>query len=66
MSSCQKQRQLAKRIAGIPAATAAGLQVRALILVKMLDEEEDDDDYTDQLMIRAIVGDLCAMKGQSV
>jgi hypothetical protein len=35
--------------------------VRALILVKMLDEEEDEDDYTDQLMIRAIVRDLLAM-----
>jgi hypothetical protein len=55
------QRLLAKRIAAMPATTLAGLQVRALILVKMLAEEEDDDDYTDQLMIRAIVRDLLAM-----
>jgi hypothetical protein len=56
-----EQRLLAKRIAAMPAITVAGLQVRALILVKMLDEEEDDDDYTDQLMIRAIVRDLIEM-----
>ena len=37
-----EQRLLAKRIAAMPAPTVAGLQVRALILVKMLDEEEDE------------------------
>jgi hypothetical protein len=54
-----KQRALAKRIATASATTLAGLQVRALIIAETLGgEEPDDDDYTDQLMIRAIVRDL--------
>jgi hypothetical protein len=61
-----QQRSIAKRIAATRAQTMAGLQVRALILVEILDDDDDEDDYTDRLMIRAIVRDLCAMPGQSV
>jgi hypothetical protein len=61
-----QQRSLAKRIAAMPAVTPTGLQVRALILSEIAgyrdDEEEDEDDPTDHLMIRAIVRDLVKMK----
>lgn len=54
-----RQRPLVKQIVAAPAPTLAGLQVRALILAEIFGhEEQDDDDYTDQLMIRAIVRDL--------
>ena len=55
------QRKLAKRIASAPATSLAGLRVRALILVDMFDEEEDEDATTDKLMIWSIVRDLIKM-----
>jgi hypothetical protein len=54
-----RQRSLAKQIVAMPATTLAGLQVRALIVTAISgDKEPAGDDYTDQLMIRAIVRDL--------
>jgi hypothetical protein len=59
-------RSLEKRLAAMPARTLAGLHMRAMVLAEIFGEAEEDEDDTDQLMIRAIVRDLCAMTGQSV
>jgi hypothetical protein len=62
----RSQSSLIKRIAAIPATTIVGLRVRAMVLVPILDEDGYDEDYDDQILIRAIVRDLCAMPDQSV
>jgi hypothetical protein len=54
------------QLAATPATTIDGLRVRAAILADSLAEEEDEDDYTDQLMIRAIVRDLVKKPDQPV
>jgi hypothetical protein len=59
-------RSLEKRFAAMHATTREGLQMRAMVLAEIFGEAEEDEDDTDQLMIRAIVRDLCAMTGQSV
>ena len=57
-----EQRTIAKKIAALPATTLAGVRVRAVILVRIIAEEDQDEDAcTDQLMIWAIVRDLIAM-----
>jgi hypothetical protein len=59
-------RSLEKRFAAMHATTLAGLQMRAMILAEIFGGAEVDEDDTDQLMIHAVVRDLCAMTGQSV
>jgi hypothetical protein len=59
-------RSLEKRFAAMHATTFAGLQMRAMILAEIFGGAEVDEDDTDQLMIRAVVRDLCAMAVQPV
>jgi hypothetical protein len=66
-AAVKAQREVARRIATMPATTIAGLQVRARIYADIhgidLAEEVSTADTTDRLMIFAIIRDLAAMAG---